>query len=352
MDITTQTLKSARPLVSAGNAWDASRSATRALLAGHEPGIQRRTRFAPLELPRKKKRFRNLVVMWIGRRGDGKSLCMTNHGWIQLQRYNKYNATRPPNQQAHFGIVANYWVDFAEYANPMITDEIIDFPDWLRRKHVLLDDVGATFPSRRAMSNRNIGVINVITQIRKLHCDMDFTTQFPQVMDMQILLQVDLFARCYQYNDGRDVEVKFFDWWGQWTGKDWHKPWPPQPGWEDWVIHYNNLEHIWNRYNTDDFQPSPWNPNREEVLARQGWDMTGSGLAVPEQESVLVVPQTPEGFIDACPDAINIRTMLDTMKHEYDMSFTLAELAKMFKQRGYDFPSPNSWTAVRMDEDE
>ena len=144
--------------------------------------------------------------------------------------------------------------------------------------------------------------------------------------------------------------IKIFDWWGIWTGKDFRKPWPPQPGWEDWTIVWHNLEHIWHKYNTDDFQPSVWSANRDAILAHQGWADRNAGEDVPEEESQLKMPDTLEEFLDmyvAERPSGNLRGLIDYVKTEYESKMTLAALSQMMMARGCVFPNPGDFTFVK-----
>jgi len=175
----------------------------------------------------------NLVILLMGRRGQGKTALMTA---LMHNRMNKYRQTGYPGH-----IFTNYDVKFLrsapngqpiDYYAPFIIDTISAFPPWYHDGATFLDEVQTLATSRRSMSRGNVNLSGFMTQIRHRNMECTFTTQFPQVLDYQLLLQVDLFGRVNttaRYKNGfpAQLEVELYDYWGQFTGRDQRKRWPP-----------------------------------------------------------------------------------------------------------------------------
>ena len=211
------------------------------------------------------RRFRPMVIMFIGRRGAGKSLAMTTLAYIQSRRYAAAGVA--------FSVVSNYKLQFATHATPYLIEELTQFPPWARDLYVCIDEVATAFPSRRSLAGVNLLFANWLTQIRKRRCEVAFTTQFPQVLDYQVLLQVDLFIRCQERAAGRAVELYIYDWWGQWTGNDSRRPWPPEHDTWDWNVTFLNTHTVWPLYDTEELVAPLWSSSREDVIAQEGWEI-------------------------------------------------------------------------------
>ena len=183
---------------------------------------------------------RNMIILLIGRRGEGKTAFQTTMVDIMMK---KYEASGFPGR-----IFSNYLIRFLrksargypiDYYNPFLIDQVSDFPSWLKDGFMVLDEVHSFASGRRALSRSNMDFSLFLTQIRHRNIECMWTTQFPQVLDPQALLQVDLFVRVntirrYPPNGRGDafpriMKLSIFDYWGVYTGKDYRKPWPPQP---------------------------------------------------------------------------------------------------------------------------
>ena len=230
------------------------------------------------------RRFRPMVLMLIGRRNQGKTLAMTALASAMLKRYKKMGA-------AHRKVAANYHVSFAEWQSPYIVDEMALFPDWARDLLLLVDEATSLFNSRRAMSKVNVNFSNFLMQIRKRGVEVLFTTQFPQSVDYMLLLQVDLFLQCELVDNGRGVTLYAHDYWGQWTGKDYRKPFPPHRDAHDWSFTLYNTDTMFSQYNTEEVVAPVWTPGRDAINEAEGWrfeDQTDESAATPDPEQRLV----------------------------------------------------------------
>ncbi|MCH7925777.1 MAG: hypothetical protein IIC51_09610, partial [Planctomycetes bacterium] len=84
-----------------------------------------------------------LSIMFMGRRGAGKSLTMTAVAKFLNDAY----LTR----RSRMRVVANYHVSFAMRTSPILVDELNEFPEWGRELLVCLDEIAAYFPGRRSL---------------------------------------------------------------------------------------------------------------------------------------------------------------------------------------------------------
>ena len=221
------------------------------------------------EKMRWKPRLEPIIAMLIGRRGRGKTLGMTYLGAFQKARYKHLGL---PNL-----IGSNYWNEFADILNPELvpwfnTEGLFD--PRARRMYATVDEAGSQFANRRSLSQVNVDFMQVLTQIRKLETEMVFTTQFPQWIDMGVLYQIDLFIGMdmdMDANGGVDLNMAVWDWWGQWTGRNQRKIWPPQDSDIDWECTLVDADQMFGKYLTNQIIPPVWAKNRKQVIVSQ-WD--------------------------------------------------------------------------------
>ena len=225
----------------------------------------------------------NLCILLIGRRGHGKTAIQTAITHTMLKKY----------QRAKFPgrLYSNYRMKFFrkdadgrpyDLYSPMLVDLISDFPPWLQKGFMALDEVQAFASARRSMSKSNLSLSLFLTQMRHRDIETCWTTQFPQVIDSQALLQVDLFvrvntvARWPANRSGNSfpkvMDLTIFDYWGQFTGKDFRKTWPPQP--EDADARRRVFMPLWyaNQYNTKEIITSTYmdKETREAIMRDEG----------------------------------------------------------------------------------
>ena len=244
--------------------------------SGHaRPGLEIKTRTSTPEILTPydvytSRKFEPSAIMLVGRRGRGKTLGMTGLGAFQKERFRLRNI---PSL-----IGSNYWTDFSDILNP-------DMIQWLnadglwdpraKNMYCLIDEAGAQFANRRSLNAVNVDFIQVLVQIRKLMTEMVFTTQFPQWVDIQVLYQIDLFIMMDSNYDNSIIDMYIFDWWGQWTGRNNKKAWPPQM--EDVDAHATmyNTDSLFNRYRTNQVVPPPWAKNRKQIVLSEWGEQVG-----------------------------------------------------------------------------
>ncbi|MGI0011829.1 MAG: hypothetical protein ACREBU_00085 [Nitrososphaera sp.] len=301
------------------------------------------------------RKFHPIVVMFIGRRGHGKSLAMSTTAHLQQRRYRQH--------RANFKVLSNYYLAFADYQSPYLVEELTEFPEWGKNAYTCIDEVSGSFPSRRSMARINLNFATLLMQIRKRHCEVVFTTQFPQVMDVQLLLQVDLFVRCESHMDGRAIEMFVYDWWGQWTGKDFRKPWPPETGGHDWIIRYGNTDRMWGQYDTDQVIVPTWLKNRNEILSRT-WDLDSDNVIEGEAVKPAIdftQPRSPmvimgghdviDSWLMSLPDVFSISGQVRIAKQIDPNLSTKSRLADYLEAKGYYVERGQSWKAYFVGDD-
>ena len=195
---------------------------------------------------------RDMVIMFIGPRGTGKSALMTAALARQLRAY---------VEKGYAGhLFSNYPVSFfregIDRFSPYLMEEIAMFPKNMRNGIMAVDEIHNDMSNRRAMSTRNVVNSFFLTQIRHRHIECVFTTQFPQVLDPHALLQTNLFIRVKlvsRYPSGfpKKLLLSIIDYWGIFTGKDHRKIWPPQPQDVDAVRPLYLQEWLAGTYDTD-----------------------------------------------------------------------------------------------------
>lgn len=299
------------------------------------PGLKRkqeRQLIMPWDVPGKRK-IPYYVVMFHGRRGDGKSYAMTGMARrIQQENFSLGNFRHK--------IYANYRVDFATMCHPRIVDAITTFPEWLHDCVILIDEIAVYFPGMRATSRAALDFATFLQEIRKVRVELIFTTQFPTQVMGNLSIQVDWFVQPYLYNwvyqpskhgdyVADSAELRWVNWWGGETGDPIYikHRWPPR--YEDAVrvTHYHNLRHTAPMFNTEEIIPAFWSPNRQEVLSRQdAWkeemqaelDREKTDLAESPPEVIQQARRDPRTIgellasIDA--DEVQLRQILSTAK--------------------------------------
>lgn len=209
---------------------------------------------------------RSLAIMLVGRRGAGKSLGMTALGYFMHRAYARAGGYKK--------VVSNYWVDFADRVDEYIVDHLNVFPTWGHDLLCLIDEIAAYFPGRRSLARTNVDFATFLQQIRKRRVDLIFTTQFPQVCDQQLLMQIDLFVEvgilrrgCGTSGHRACIELLVHDWWGQWTGLMMPRVWPPRQSDTDWTMVLHRVDSMFGRYNTDEVVAPIWSKRREGIIS-------------------------------------------------------------------------------------
>lgn len=241
----------------------------------------------PGELAPQDSRFRPYVILAMGRRDAGKTLFESWLATVMKQRYRQYGVP-------WFKVAANYYLEVADRIHPYLVDAIMEFPHWARDMLLCIDEIQAAASSRRSMSKSNVNIAQFLTEIRKRRIEVVFTTQFPQVIDYQVLLQVDFFVECVKREGGRAIDLYWHDFWGQRTGKNWRKPWPPQRYQADMSYRIGGCQRIWPLYKTEQvIAPMTIDADRRWRLTQEEWEGTElldwqEALGEPMREAIEV----------------------------------------------------------------
>ena len=229
------------------------------------------------------------VIMNMGRRGKGKSAFMALLALMMKLLWEHHGVKRR--------ILSNIRLDIADIEDPYLLEMLDADPTVAEDAIVCVDELTSAFPSQRAISRGNLDFSNILTQTRKLRAEWIFTTQFPQLIDMKILYQVDYFIKCkyldLRYPSGR-VYVDIWDWWGQETGKDWRKPWPPRNDDVDVSRWYPGIKEAFKIYNSDERVPSRWAKNRD-TLIQKAWDIERP-VEIEGPSDIIAIQGNPRSF--------------------------------------------------------
>lgn len=267
------------------------------------------------DIPSKRK-FSPLIMGFIGRRGKGKSLGMTAVAKLTMDR-----AALKGNR---FSVASNYQLDFADWKDPFIVDIISEtYPWWARDMLICIDEIQAAFPNRRSIARINLDFATFLTQIRKRRVEVMWTTQFPQVLDYMVLMQTDLFIECEQFNNARAIDCYVHDYWGQFTGKNFKKPWPPRRELYDWQVTLWNTDAVWGLYDTEEVVPPLWSKARDDILVAQGWT-PDEGAPEADEDGVVIDtaggrPETLEDMALRIGGKFNIMALMSFAWMESDI---------------------------------
>jgi hypothetical protein len=245
-----------------------------------------------LETPlsyRKPRKFHPLVLFFLGRRGAGKTLAMTYLALFMQAVYKRLGSNRR--------IFSTYWLSFADESGPRMIDAIYANPFAYRNSIVLIDEVADFVPSKRAMAGFAVNFESWTRQIRKLGVEILMATQFPQDIMRGVLRQCDLFVRCRSVLEGLHVDLDIYDWWGNYTGDQRSKPWPPEPDTHDWEKTLVFTNQVWGMYDTDEWVSNRWSDYYEQQIA-QVWDESGGETATESEKPAAVVTQPADIKID------------------------------------------------------
>jgi len=228
--------------------------------------------------------FTPTISLLAGARGKGKTLTMTAIGRMMLDRFIASGQ--------HHKVMSNYHVDFAYYSHPLLIDMLMDFPSWAHHLFVMVDELDAYFPSMRAQTRVSLSFGTFIKQIRKRGIELIFTTQHPQEIDRRLLRQVDLFLYPTLVNRRNDLRLRVWDWWGNYSGDQRVKKWPPwvephaEPPDAEWAI--LNIATMFGQYRTDEVVAPLWSDQRENILMDEwGADITKAAEKAEQAQAQL-----------------------------------------------------------------
>lgn len=238
--------------------------------------------WTPADIPVSRRRFSPIVVLFMGRRNAGKTYTMTVMADIQRQRYRQHRCP--------FRIASNYRLAIADYSGQQIIDGIITMRPWFRDLYLLLDEIQTALNNRRAMGKLAVNFSTMLTMIRKRRVDCTFTTQMPQTIDIQTLYQVDLFVEVETLDAMHEIRLYCHDWWGQYTGMNWRKRWPPRRWEADWVIPISVREprRIFAMYDTDEVIASRYlDAEVQDALIEQEYERMQWEAQLPVEDATI-----------------------------------------------------------------
>jgi hypothetical protein len=321
-----------------------------------------------------------LITLFFGRRGDGKTLCMTAVMNIMLRAYIKHGKRFSERFPDGFKLATNYHVQFADFCDPHIVDMLSDMDDRYRRMCLGIDEILSYVPSRRTMARVNVNfATNFLVQLRKFDIELITTTQRPQNIDSQMLDQIDLFIMPVLFNKqwipkqelwthkytgemmyrATSCRLLIWDWWGTFTGKQYAKRWPPMLSGEqpDWIMDLHGLHQLFPWFSTKEAIPAMWHHKREDTLAKSWADaleemvVEYAGEAI-EEEKEGQKPVTIKDLVNAQPDEVVIHTLLDQAKAIDSSIKGTNDLKRIFDEAGFflDKQSRKGWVAYRLEE--
>lgn len=285
------------------------------------------------------------MTLAMGRPGDGKGLWVANtmlehrimkeerdgtdvkwypskeyHGYPNELRIGEWGWQRDGSRHQTF---TNFWSTLSDNwlygPDPDLISNMLEQPDAIKDADIGLHELQMTSPRRRAMNRVNVDLGMMLTQRRKRGLDMWADTQFPQVMDTWILLQIDLFMRCATYDGGHSLYVRAYDYWGLWTRDDRRKPWPIPAEMFDWHYWIHNPSRIFGHYNTKEEANPIWLTNRAELLEREygsmGSDLTHDDPKGPNRASDLERPPETMGL----PPAELVQRQMIMLESQFDI---------------------------------
>lgn len=307
--------------------------------------------------------FDPTVSLFFGRRGDGKTLCMTFLLAAMKRRYIKSRSLWSRDNLDGFRLATNYQVQFAELNDPYIVDKVSSYDDGMRRLYMALDEVLSYMPSRRSMARTNVDFTNFLVQIRKLDTELVSTTQMPQNLDSQLLQQIDCFMQPILFNKKwlpkRDLwthkktgemiyratsaRILVWDWWGNLgVGRQVYKRWPPSASGElpDCTWDWHGLDNLFSWFSTKEQVPSIWHRNRDTMLSKNWQDFLGATATeyaptdVVQEKEEGPPPATLDELIAAQPDLVPFNDLFDLAK-DINKSLGTSQLAGLLESHGY-----------------
>ena len=220
-------------------------------------------------------KFESSCILVMGRRGTGKSLFMT-----YIARLMQYEMKRHGIKTR---IAANYQLNFADILDPYLSESLTENPLLATDLYICLDEIQTIVNNRRSISRTNLDLSMFLTQIRKRKNQIICTTQFPSQLDRNLLYQLDLFAKCTNlykvYGKCDDIktgcgrtnamhlDVDFWDFFGQYTGKDYRKWFPPRREERDFQKTVHGVDQVFKNYDPDQFIMPTWSKDelRDQV---------------------------------------------------------------------------------------
>jgi len=212
------------------------------------------------------KKFRPQMFLLFGRRDMGKTLAMTTCIKAMQEYY------RVKGFGGRFRTATNYYCRVADIQHPRLVEAIVEFPEWAYELYCGVDELQNYVYRRRSMAGQNVSWNAFMTVIRKIRSEVITTTQFPGMIDVDTLMQVDGFIECQQLNEGRMVRLYVHDFFGQYIGYERsHKNWPPKRWDADKILHVYNTDTVWNDYDDEQVVRPRYSRNVTEDVDERAW---------------------------------------------------------------------------------
>ncbi len=138
-----------------------------------------------------------MIVLYLGRRGCGKTATMVKDAYVEYLRGRR--------------VISNMEnINFGEY---MSNDEIkaIDKDSDIYNAVLLIDEMQIFFDSRRSMKKGNLDFSYFVQQIRKRKVDILATTQFAGTVEKRVREHTDVVARPNFLEKYTLIEVTYYD---------------------------------------------------------------------------------------------------------------------------------------------
>ena len=283
------------------------------------------------------------VMMFIGRRGCGKTLLMT----ALSAMYKRINPGRR--------VISNFSLRHADNGrddpnaafggSPYLLDDLLDGHWEIARGALMcIDELTTAFPSSYVGSRAFRTFSRIIEQIRKLECEVLFTTQFPQHAARGLLYQTSYFVKCHKIMREKQLaglRLEIWDWWGQDTGKDYLKGWPPQYDYIDGTVNVWGVHQYFGDYRTDDIIAPLWDDAaRDRLIASQYHDapaddpgLEALGLDVPGPLPRAEL-RTLDEVLDVAENPLDVRHFLSWAQSVSDVR-SLEQLRGELRDREY-----------------
>jgi zona occludens toxin (predicted ATPase) len=138
-----------------------------------------------------------MIIIYLGRRGSGKTLSMVKDAYIEYKRGRK--------------IISN--IEGIPFASYMSNQDIlaIDKNSNIKNAVILIDEAQIFFDSRRSMKKENISFSNFVQQIRKRDIILLLTTQFANAVEKRLRDHADIIAKVQFIHGVNLCRVKYID---------------------------------------------------------------------------------------------------------------------------------------------
>lgn len=239
------------------------------------------------EAPIRGNEYAPRVVLFYGRRGNGKSLLATAFAKTCADRWARAGAPKK--------VLTNFAVEFADHHSEDLYSEMTMGDLSTVHSIIVIDEVAEIMPSMRANTREALDMQSWLKAIRKQGSDVILTTQRPHDVLGSVRFQTDFFISCvdpYRRDSsrkGRVVNAAIFDWWGAVSDFPFgaRAPFPQPDENAHWRRRYLNLEKFWPYYETGEVIRGTYSTARRGERERM--------LEKSEGGLMSVKPKSPSG---------------------------------------------------------